>query len=541
MASVLESGSLDRVDTQHADTCSGEHTSRYVRLGAGDRQAAETLNKYFQANATADQSALRLADLAFIQSLVTAIPLALADFLSLYLSVFLTTAALERLMGISTMQVEHQTAFFISLVILPVGHLAGLYPGIGHNPIVEFRQIARSLFVSLAVLAGIGWFCFPDQWAFYCLSAAVSFVFALPGVVAGRWFTRRIAKKVPFWGFPTLILAEPGHARDIYRMLKTGGEQGFRPVGVLVDPDEYWSDRDRLQADGIPTFDLRRAGEIASEKGVTCVIVAPSSDRSVAPALTPALTPSLAAIPRRILLSSDRFDLGIWDHAYSVGASSGLSVAGVQPSTLKLLLKRLFDVTQSVSALVVGAPFLALLWLLVRLSSKGPVFYGQDRIGRGGKVFTAWKFRTMYLDAENVLDDYLDTHPAAKAEWDRTHKLSNDPRVTWIGRFLRGTSLDELPQLWNVIVGEMSLVGPRPIVDSVTYDACYINDYPAEFEAYKSVRPGLTGLWQVRCRNRGVYEMRIYYDMYYIRNWCIWLDLYLIMRTIRTVLFREGT
>jgi lipopolysaccharide/colanic/teichoic acid biosynthesis glycosyltransferase len=139
-----------------------------------------------------------------------------------------------------------------------------------------------------------------------------------------------------------------------------------------------------------------------------------------------------------------------------------------------------------------------------------------------------------------VLHDYLREHPEAQAEWDDKHKLKNDPRVTRIGKFLRSTSLDELPQLWNVFTGEMSLVGPRPIINSPTYDAGYISDYPAEYEAYKSVRPGVTGLWQVRCRNRGVYEMRIYYDMYYIRNWGIWLDLYLILATFKTVLLREG-
>lgn len=104
-------------------------------------------------------------------------------------------------------------------------------------------------------------------------------------------------------------------------------------------------------------------------------------------------------------------------------------------------------------------------------------------------------------------------------EWDETRKLSNDPRVTKIGSFLRATSFDELPQLWNILIGGMSSVGPRPIIDSPTYDAFYVHQYFEEFEAYKTVRPGLTGLWQVSCRNSGVYELRIYWYMYYIRNW----------------------
>ena len=147
----------------------------------------------------------------------------------------------------------------------------------------------------------------------------------------------------------------------------------------------------------------------------------------------------------------------------------------------------------------------------------------------------------MVPNADQVLQQCLQSNPDFRREWEETHKLKNDPRVTWIGRFLRTTSLDELPQLWNILCGEMSVVGPRPIVDSSDYDATYIRDYPREFAVYTSVRPGLTGMWQVTCRNSGVYEMRIYWDMYYIRNWSLWLDLYIILRTIRTVLLREGS
>ncbi|MCL4112860.1 UNVERIFIED_CONTAM: hypothetical protein GTU68_046178 [Idotea baltica] len=206
-----------------------------------------------------------------------------------------------------------------------------------------------------------------------------------------------------------------------------------------------------------------------------------------------------------------------------------------------LAAKRVLDIFLTLCAFVFGFPVFATLCLCIRLSSPGPLFYSQKRIGRYGKEFDAWKFRSMFTNADAVLDQYLAATPAAKAEWDQTRKLSNDPRVTTIGRFLRASSLDELPQLWNVLCGEMSLVGPRPIVDSKTYDAAYVRDYPNEFESYKTVRPGLSGLWQIRCRNRGVYELRIYWDMYYIRNWSIWLDFFIIFRTIRTMVMREGT
>ena len=509
---------------------------RYVRLDRVDQHAAETLNQFFKANSKVQRSGGDLADLAVMQSLVTALPLVLVDFLALYLSVFWTTGVLERLMDVPTTQVEHQTAFFISLVIIPVARLAGLYPGVGDNPIVEFRQIARSLLVSLLVLAGLGWFCFPQQWHFYCLSAAAAFVVALPTAICARFFTRRLCKHCSWWGVPTLILAEPAHGVQLYRRLQKNREQGFRPCGLLLAPEELWS-AEPLDCGSIPTYDVRSAEQVARELGATLVVVSNCANGTSSPAFESALS----QIPNRVLLSSKQMDLGIWDHLYTVDSRSGLRLAAAHHNSLELAMKRVIDVAGSLAVLVLGAPFWLALCLLIRCTSPGQVIYGQLRIGKGGRPFRAWKFRSMYANADQVLEEYLRTHPEAQQEWDETHKLARDPRITPIGRLLRSTSLDELPQLWNILLGKMSLVGPRPIVDSPTYDATYIRDYPAEFEAYKSVRPGLTGLWQVRCRNRGVYEMRIFYDMYYIRNWCIWLDLYLIMRTVRTVLLREGT
>lgn len=507
----------------------------YRRLDTVDRYDAKTLNKFCQSSQCNTESSTRLANLAVLQSLITAIPIAVVDFVALYATILVTTGAIERLLGISTQQVENQTAFFVSLVILPVAHLAGLYPGIGQCAIVEFRQIARSLFVSLAVLAGIGWFCFPDQWAFYWLAAPIAFCVALPVLVAARSFVRKIVKNFGWWGVPTFILAEREYGVGIHRRLESNGVQGFRPVGVLLHPDELWNDL-RSSDDGIPYFDIRRANELAIEFGVTYVIVSSRSKLET----TAELDASIAVIPNRVLLSSDEVDMGIWDHVYCVGSICGLGLSGGHPNQFTLIVKRMLDVFLAGSTILLGAPIWLFLCLLLRLSSPGPIFYGQRRVGRDGLAFTAWKIRTMAIDADRMLEDYLVKHPAARTEWLETHKLAKDPRITPIGRFLRATSLDELPQLWNVIKGDMSLVGPRPIVDSPNYDQSYITDYPAEFEVYKSVRPGLTGLWQVRCRNRSVYEMRIYYDMYYVRHWSVWLDLYLILRTVKTILLGEG-
>ncbi len=506
---------------------------RYERLDAIDRHSAETLNTFCRVNSRLGATATRLANISTWQSFVTSIPLAVVDVLTLYGCLWIASFLINRIPGFGEIPSEHM---LISLVVLPIANLAGLYPGFGMGPIVEFRQLTRALFASVLLFAGIGWFCFTQHWLLYSLVAMVAFPMAIPAVGTSRFIARHLAKHFRFWGAPILIVAEPVRALQLYRRIEATKEHGYRPVGVLLDSAMYWEGRPFLEAHKVPVFELPRANAVALRHRAAWVLVSACANRSV----TPAHDPSLAAIPNRIQLSSNELDLGLWDQVFCVGATSGIRVGSACPSYFQLAMKRLIDIVLTAGALIAGLPVLSVIYMLVRLSSRGPVFYGQGRIGYGGKEFKAWKFRTMQQNADQVLADYLRNNPSAQAEWEEKHKLMDDPRVTQIGKFLRATSLDEIPQLWNVLRGQMSLVGPRPIIDSPTYDGAYIRQYPDEFEAYKSVRPGLTGLWQVRCRNSGVYDLRIYWDMYYIRNWSVWLDLYLIMRTIKTVLLREG-
>ena len=340
----------------------------------------------------------------------------------------------------------------------------------------------------------------------------------------------------PFWGAPVLIYAPWEVATEMHQRLRTLAHRGLRPVGILLSPSDQWAGEGRVEVD-VPMFDLREAPQVALQHHVSWALVADHA-RSDSEPLMPR---ELATIPNRILMSISTLDLGLWDSVYTIGTFKGVRVGGNCPHAFKLAIKRGLDLALTIPALVLLAPFLATVAVLIRLSSPGPVLYGQKRVGRGGREFTAWKFRTMVENASEALEAHLAADPVARREWNETHKLKKDPRVTSIGRFLRTTSLDELPQLWNIVVGEMSIVGPRPIVNSPTYDASYIEDYPDEFEVYKSVRPGLTGLWQISCRNNGVYELRIYWDMYYIRHWSLWLDGFIILRTFRTVLLREGS
>ncbi len=196
--------------------------------------------------------------------------------------------------------------------------------------------------------------------------------------------------------------------------------------------------------------------------------------------------------------------------------------------------KRLLDVLLTVVGGLLIGPLLLALAILIKLDSSGPTFYGHRRLGADGEHFRCWKFRTMHTNAEQLLDEFLQSNPDLRAEWEQNFKLRDDPRVTRVGRFLRKTSLDELPQLWNVLRGEMSLVGPRPIVDAE------IPKYGTVYEMYRRIRPGISGLWQVSGRSDTDYGERVQLDSYYVNNWSVWLDVVILVRTVRSVLLGRG-
>lgn len=210
-----------------------------------------------------------------------------------------------------------------------------------------------------------------------------------------------------------------------------------------------------------------------------------------------------------------------------------LSVRNNLRRAVSRVTKRTSDLLLGLALLVVLSPLLILLAILVR-RTPGPVFFGHKRVGQGGREFSCYKFRSMRADAQEVLKKLLAEDANARAEWERDFKLKNDPRITSVGDFLRRTSLDELPQLFNVIKGDMSLVGPRPVV------AEELERYGAEQHFYLQVKPGITGLWQVSGRNDVDYSHRVFLDTWYVRNWSLWYDFSILVRTAIVVLKRKG-
>ncbi|WP_068816113.1 sugar transferase [Phormidesmis priestleyi] len=196
--------------------------------------------------------------------------------------------------------------------------------------------------------------------------------------------------------------------------------------------------------------------------------------------------------------------------------------------------KRLFDIVFSLTVLIFFSPVYLLLALLIAVSSSGPIFYVQERVGKNYKRFECIKFRTMVVNADELLMEMIETSPQLRQEFEDNFKLKYDPRITWIGHFLRVTSLDEFPQFWNVLMGDMSVVGPRPLVVEE------LPRYGSHLDRVLTIRPGITGLWQVSGRNDIPYPQRVRMDLYYANARNFWMDLWIVVKTIGVVVFPKN-
>ena len=224
-----------------------------------------------------------------------------------------------------------------------------------------------------------------------------------------------------------------------------------------------------------------------------------------------------------------------YTHEYPASASTPRRHALESPARLfsYAVVKRILDVTIVLLSAPVTLPICLILALCVMVSSPGPVFFSHRRIGRNGIFFSMWKFRTMCVNSAEILEQHLAQHPEERAEWNSQHKLRNDPRITPLGRFLRRSSLDEFPQLWNVLTGRMSLIGPRPIV------AAEAEKYRDDFAYYLAVKPGITGLWQTSGRSTLTYDERVALDRHYVENWCLLNDTRILLRTFTKIVNSE--
>lgn len=405
--------------------------------------------------------------------------------------------------------------------------LVGLYPGVGISPVDEMRWICLSTTLMYLALAAMVFM--RREGEIYSRGVFVmAWVLSVLLVIVCRAFARWLFARKRWWGYPTMILGAGKTGSMVIRTLKRRPSIGLKPVLVLDDdPQKHGS------LHGVPVVGgVELAPALARTRKIPYAIVAmPGVPRDRLLSLLERYGSSFA----HLLVIPDLFEFSsLWVEAKDMGGVLGLEIR----QRLLLPGPRLAKFCIDLAATLIGGlfvlPVIALIALLIKLDSPGPIFYSQIRIGQGGQHFKAWKFRTMVRNADRALKDYLEAHPELQEDWLKDQKLRRDPRVTRIGRFLRRTSLDELPQLWNILRGEMSLVGPRPIIDEE------IPRYGDKFPLYTKVIPGLTGLWQVSGRNNITYEERVSLDAYYVRNWSVWLDVYILLRTVWVVLTGEG-
>lgn len=356
-------------------------------------------------------------------------------------------------------------------------------------------------------------------------------LFLLP---SARQMMRRLLSRMGLWLLPTALIGTNQTAQEVYPVL---GKQLALGLDVRwVVPEDPALHLPPPLADLSPiSVSSDRLVTALGAVGCRQVVLVPDEtdqlnhsdliDRLVGADISVAIVPSLRRLPLFGLSTNYFF-------------GKDLLLLQVRNNLARLpqrILKRSLDVVGAILILALGSPFLLLLGLLVKLQDGGPIFFVQERVGACGDLFRCWKFRTMVVDADHRLARWERENPALLADYRaRNFKLKDDPRVTRFGGWMRRKSLDELPQLWNVLKGEMSLVGPRPLL------ARELPDYGAVITLYERVRPGLTGLWQISGRSHTTFAERVSYDEWYIKNWTVWYDVVIMLQTLWVLVRAEG-
>jgi Undecaprenyl-phosphate galactose phosphotransferase WbaP len=404
-----------------------------------------------------------------------------------------------------------------------------LYPTIGLNRVDELRLLTISTTLVATLYATI-LFLFQQGLAYSRVVFALFWMLSLLLVPTARVLGRKILVRLSLWGVPAGIVGGGQRTDWAVNFLASHRNLGLRPV-IVFDGNSQ-ADREIANAGRVDfAFLDHPCSKLLLKRLDTLIVVQAETSTKVLSYLVSEVNHSLP----RIMIMPDLPQVGsIWVRPVDLGGVLGLKIRNNLASHWQRFLKRSLDLALGLLLALAALPLLLLIAAAIELDSRGPIFYGQKRIGYNGRPFTCWKFRTMVCGAEESLQTYLKLHPSARVEWESAHKLKGDPRITWGGKLLRKLSLDELPQLWNVLKGDMSLVGPRPIIPA---EFCH---YEEAFALYSSVRPGITGLWQVSGRNDVGYQTRVSLDSYYVRNWSVWLDLYILARTPIAVISHQG-
>ena len=456
---------------------------------------------------------------SFVSGLALAVVDAIAFMLSIGIGFFIVNA-------INTSWITF-ISFRKYAVFLPflfaIFYINGLYPGILLAPEDEMKRFSTSTFL---ILIGAAFYIITikamrDFWPI-AVALAISWIFTMFFLPLGRELSRRFFARFSWWGVPAVIYSKGSGGNDVVERLQQKTYLGYRPILIVTDSiiheKEFGGLRIVEQSEEV--FDVIKS--LRLKVAIVCAGYNKNLDELQNYYRYFIFVPKTQSYSNMSL------------HMKDLGGMVAVSWTNYLRKTSALTLKRLIDLFVCVCACPFAIVLSIIIAIAIKIDSKGPIFYGHKRIGKNHKPIKCWKFRSMCIDADQKLQEILESDPIRAQEWQESQKFSDDPRVTKVGKFLRKTSLDEVPQLWNIFLGQMSFVGPRPVTEAE------LDKYGKKTDEILSVTPGLSGMWQVSGRSDTNYEERINLDTYYIQNWSVWLDLWILTKTVGVVLRGKG-
>ena len=447
------------------------------------------------------------------------------------MGIFILTACIYQLYGGEYELTSYLKIWPFGLLFILINEIARLYhgtmfyPGASLGPAEELRRIFYSV---TSVFFGLLLFLFisKETIAYSRAVFVISWPICIFSTILCRWILRSVFKRYDFGNVRAVIMGAGVAGIKTTKLLNKNKYIGINPVAFLDDnPKLKNREFENIKVVGKLDELRKTAHEFNADYIIACLPVNIVMNK---------IKEHCEGFKHIMIIPAGSMFSTVWVYAYDIGGILGLEIRCNLMLKPLLLIKQLIDYTLTVLITLITIPLMLLCALFIKLTSKGAVIYKAQRLGKNGITFSVYKFRTMREDSEQHFEQYLEDNPDAKKEWAKTFKLKKDPRITWFGNILRKTSLDELPQLFNVLRGEMSLIGPRPIVE---LEKKY---YTGKYEMISSIKPGITGLWQVSGRSELDYDERVELDCYYLMNWNIWLDIFILMKTVKEVLFCKG-
>lgn len=458
----------------------------------------------------------------------------ISDLLMLVISFLIALATRSALVPIIGGQIisDLSIQLFVLLVLtnLLLFVVKGNYPGRGLVAVTELKNMVESIFTAF-FLVGLAIFITTPVSNFSRAIFLFSWILSCILVPIGRFSMRKFMSLKDWWGEPIAILGDGDEILALYKDVKKCRRLSFRPVVGLYLNENV---KIRKSSFSIPVYPLNlEILEYLQQRNVKTLIVSipPNEFRKNHPEI-------LQAIERlfiRVIFVLDNVSFGfLWGRSVDIEGRPAFQMQHNLLSPVTYFTKKIVDFFLAFLFLIPAIFIIFFISILIRIDSRGRIFYTQERIGKDKEIFRIFKFRTMVINADEILLEMLKNDPELKRKYRKYHKLENDPRITRVGKFLRRLSLDEIPQIFNVFKGEMSLIGPR------AYMASELEDISTDADIIFRVKPGLTGWWQVMGRNETTFDQRKKMDVYYINNWSLWIDLFIFLKSFYTMISGKG-